>query len=147
MINKINQSLERFSYNTIISSLHEIYNFYSKAIEKDLENKNLMNNYENILKIMMPITPHLASECLSEISITSNVKWPDIDKELLEKDENKIIIQINGKKREIITSSKNYTEDKLTEEIKKMPKISKYFENKKIKKVIYIKNKLINFII
>jgi leucyl-tRNA synthetase len=147
IINKINQSLERFSYNTIISSLHEIYNFYSKLIEKDLENKNLMNNYESILKVMMPITPHFASECLSEISKSSNVKWPDINKELLEKDENKIIIQINGKKREIITSSKNYTEDELIKEVKKMPKVFKYFENKEIKKVIYIKNKLINFII
>ena len=77
--------MERFSYNTIISSLHEVYNFYIKLIEKDLENKNLINNYENILKVMMPITPHFASECLSEISKSSNVKWPDIDKELLEK--------------------------------------------------------------
>ena len=147
IMNKINQSLERFSYNTIISSLHEIYNFYNKLIDKQLEIKNLIDNYTNVLKIMMPVIPHFASECLSEISKPSNLDWPDVNKELLEKNENKIIIQINGKKREIVTSTKNYTEDELTNEIKRMPKISKYLENKEIKKVIYIKNKLINFII
>ncbi len=147
IMNKINQSLERFSYNTIISSLHEIYNFYNKLIDKQLEIKNLIDNYTNVLKIMMPVIPHFASECLSEISKPSNLDWPDVNKELLEKNENKIIIQINGKKREIFTSTKNYTEDELTNEIKRMPKISKYLENKEIKKIIYIKNKLINFII
>ena len=96
---------------------------------------------------MIPITPHLALECLSEISRDYDLNWPQIKKEFLEKDVNKIIIQINGKKREIFTSSKSYTEHELTNEIKKMQKLTKYFENKEIKKTIYIDNKLINFII
>ena len=96
---------------------------------------------------MMPITHHLSSECLSEISKNNDFKWPEVKKEFLEKDLNKIIIQINGKKREIMSSSKNYSEDDLVNEIKKMPKINKFLENKKIKKIIYINNKLINFII
>ena len=83
-MNKINQSLERFSYNTIISSLHG-YNFYNKLIDKQLEIKNLIDNYTNVLKIMMPVIPHFASECLSEISKPSNLDWPDVNKELLEK--------------------------------------------------------------
>ena len=81
-----------------MASLHEIYNFYNKITEEKLQYDNLMNNYENILKLMMPITPHLSSECLSEISNNNDFKWPEIKKEFLEKDLNKIIIQINGKK-------------------------------------------------
>ena len=96
---------------------------------------------------MIPVMPHLALECLSEISKDYDLDWPKVKKEFLEKDLNKIIIQINGKKREIITSSKDYAENELVEEIQKMQKLNKYFENKKIKKTIYIKNKLINFII
>ncbi len=147
IINKVNQSLERFSYNTIISSLYETYNFYNKIVDEKLDSKNLIENYKNILKIMIPIIPHFASECLSEISKNYDISWPEIKKEFLEKDLNKIIIQINGKKRDIISSTKNFTESELTNEIKKMQKMNKYFENKKIKKTIYIDNKLINFII
>ncbi len=147
VIHKINQSLERFSYNNIIASLYEIYNFYFKITEKELHYKNLMVNYEKILKIIMPVIPHLTSECLSEISKDHDYKWPEIQKEFLEKDTNKIIIQINGKKREIFISSKSFSENELVIEIKKLVKLQKFFENKKTKKIIYIKDKLINFII
>ena len=147
VIHKINQSLERFSYNTIIASLYEIYNFYFKITEKKLHYTNLMTNYEKILKIIMPIIPHIASECLSEISKDHDHSWPEIQKEFLEKDTNKIIIQINGKKKEIFISSKSFSKDELVMEIKKLPKLQKFFENKKTKKIIFIKDKLINFII
>jgi leucyl-tRNA synthetase len=147
VIYKINQSLERFSYNTIIASLYEIYNFYFKITEKKLHYYNLMANYEKILKVIMPIIPHIASECLSEISKNHNYSWPEIQKEFLEKDTNKIIIQVNGKKREILSSSKSFSEEDLVMEIKKITKLQKFFENKKTKKIIYIKDKLINFII
>ena len=106
-----------------------------------------MTNYEKILKIIMPIIPHIASECLSEISKDHDHSWPEIQKEFLEKDTNKIIIQINGKKREIFISSKSFSKDELVMEIKKLPKLQKFFENKKTKKIIFIKDKLINFII
>ena len=106
-----------------------------------------MTNYEKILKIMIPIIPHMAFECLSEISTDHDYKWPEVQKEFLEKDSNKIIIQINGKKREILISTKSLLENELVVKIKKMPKLKKFFENKDIKKIVYIKNRLINFII
>ena len=146
-INKINISLEKFSYNTIIASLHEIYNFYNRLTDKDLESKNLLDNYGKILRIMTPIVPHIALECLSEISNKINLNWPEVNKEFLEKDSNKIIIQINGKMREILTSSKNYSENEIITEIQKMPKIKKFLIDKELKKVVYIKNKLINLIL
>jgi len=147
IITKVNQSLDKFSYNTIIASLYEIYNFLNKITEKKLDYKNLKENYEKILKLMMPITPHLASECLSEITGKVDFKWPKVQKEFLETDLNKIIIQINGKKREILTSTKSYNENELVEEVKKMQKLQKFLGNRKIKKNIYIKNKLINIIV
>ena len=147
VINKINQSLEKFSYNTIVASLYEIYNFYNKITDEKLEYQNLINNYEKILKLMMPITPHLSSECLSEINKKHNYEWPKIDEQYLEKGTNIIVIQVNGKKREILETSKSYTEDDLVKETKNMIKLQKFLNGKKIKKTIYIKDRLINFII
>ena len=70
-----------------------------------------------------------------------------MQKEFLEKDTNKIIIQINGKMREIFNTTKSFSEDELVIEIEKMSKLQKFFNNRKTKKIIYIKDKLINFII
>ena len=48
---------------------------------------------------MLPLTPHLATECLSEISKNIEVIWPKYDEKQLEESSSLIVIQINGKKR------------------------------------------------
>ncbi|MDA9189215.1 leucine--tRNA ligase, partial [Candidatus Pelagibacter sp.] len=74
-INKINVSLNKFSYNVIIANLHEIYTFFNKILEEKSFNKNLIANYVKILTIMIPITPHLANECLEEVTTNKNYLW------------------------------------------------------------------------
>ena len=58
-----------------------------------------------------------------------------------------IVIQINGKKRGLVQTKPNITEEKLFEIIKNDEKIMKYFVQKNIKKKIYIRDKLLNIII
>ena len=96
---------------------------------------------------MMPVTPHFSAECLSEIDNKNNYDWPKVENQFLENDLNKIIIQINGKKREILSSSKSFSESELINETKKITSLQKFLVGKQIKKTIYIKDKLINFII
>mgnify|MGYP001212627184 CR=1 FL=1 len=62
-------------------------------------------------------------------------------------DNNDIVIQVNGKKRGIINIKKDLNENEIFNEIKKDDKLSKYIDEDKIKKRIYIKNKIINLIL
>ena len=147
IINKINLSLDKFSYNVIIANLHEIYNFFHKATESEKINQNLLSNYTKVLKLMLPIVPHLASECLEEICNDKKISWPEINKKYLQTKEYNIVIQINGKKRSLISTKKSMTEKDLVEKIKKTKELDKFLINKNIIKSIFIKNKLINLII
>ena len=146
-INKINVSLNKFSYNVIIANLHEIYTFFNKILEGKSFNKNLMANYIKILTIMLPITPHLASECLEEITTNKNYSWPEIKDKYLQSNLCKIVIQINGKKRGLILMKKNSKESDLIEEVKKTKELQRFIEEKIIIKTIFIKDKLINLIL
>jgi len=147
IISKINNNLEKFSYNVIIANLHEIYNFYNKAIERNNSIKNLLNNYVKILKIMIPIVPHLASECLNEISKDEELLWPEIDEKYLKNKDYIIVIQINGRKRSLISTKSSLEEDDLIKKIKETKELQKFLNNKKIIKSIFIKDKLINLIV
>ena len=64
MINKFTKNLESFHYNVIIANMHEIYNFLSKEIKNISNLDKFKKNYTKILKIISPVIPHLASECL-----------------------------------------------------------------------------------
>ena len=144
-IQKININLEKFSYNVIIANLHEIYNFLISAVE--IKSNNFIKNYIKILKIMFPIVPHLSSECLSEINVGEKILWPEIDKKYIKVESYNIVVQINGKKRMLLSTKESLEEKDLIEKIKKTKEIQKYLENKGIFKCIFIKNKLINLIV
>ncbi len=147
IVNKVNIALEKFRYNIIIASYHEIYSFYKKIIEKKKNYKNLKENFEKIFILMMPVVPHFACECLEMLGNDKKILWPDINKKHLENEIVEIVIQVNGKKRNIISAKKDIEEKQIMSEIIKQNLIKKYLENGKLLKTIYVKNRLINYII
>ena len=74
-------------------------------------------------------------------------KRQEYDTSMLKEETINVVIQINGKKRGLIQTKPNIAEEKLFEIIKNDEKIMKYFDQKKIIKKIYIKDKLLNIII
>ena len=145
-IKKIHDNLENFSYNKIVANLYEMYSFLNKQIEKPYTKLTIFENYQKILITMTPVVPHFANECLSTIQ-AKNFKWPEYNKSMLKEEIVNIVIQINGRKRGLIQSKPDITEEKLFEIIKNDEKIMKYLDQKNIKKKIYIKDKLLNIII
>ena len=147
LINKVNGNLERFNYNVIIANIYEAYNFLNKKIDEKIDSNELKDNYKKILTIMSPIIPHFTSECLKDLNLETFQKWPGVDKKFLEEDKINFVIQINGKKRAILNTQKNISEEKLLKEIKNTKSLEKLLKNKKIIKSFFVKNKLINILI
>ena len=146
-IKKITNNLNNFSYNVIIANLHEMYTFFSKEIEQEYTKETLEENYKKILISILPIIPHFSNECLGLLGAKESTKWPKYDESIIEEDFVNIVVQINGKKRELINTKPNMSEENLFEIINKNETLSKYLQNQKIKRKIYIKDKLINIII
>jgi len=146
LIDKINTNLEKFHNNVIVANFYETYNFMIKKIEEPINKKNLIENYTKILKLMSPILPHFASECLKELKCDNMFDWPLIDKKISTVENYNIVVQINGKKRDIINTNLNMDEKTLINEIKNNSKTNKFLKDKNISRVIHIKNKLINLI-
>ncbi len=84
---------------------------------------------------------------MENISSTYERKWPTYDESLTLDINVDLVIQINGKKRAILSMKKDSEEDKVYELIENNEKIKKYIEGKNIKRKIYVKNRLVNFII
>ena len=147
IIDKINFNLEKFRYNVLVANFHEIYNFFSKITEKEEWGKNFIDNYLKILKIMNPVVPHFSTECIQKFNLETDILWPKINKKYLNTKKYNIVVQINGKKRTLIETQKELDEKDLIEEIKNKKEIKKFLNEKKIIKIIFIKNKLINLIL
>ena len=147
IINKITKNLDGFHYNVVIANFYETYNFLSKLKIDEINNSILLENYIKILTVLSPVIPHFASECISEIQKKDGVSWPIANKKILGSKTHKIVIQINGKKRGILSSDKIMDEYQLIDVIKLDKEYINYFKDKTIIKTIYDKDRLINLIL
>ena len=146
-IKKISDNLDNFSYNIIIANLHEIYSFLNKAVEKKYSKNSIIKNYSKILTVISPIIPHFAFECLKDIDIKEQINWPKYDERYLVENIIPFVIQINGKKRDLIQIERNAKEEDVIKIIYQQENVKKYLNNKGIKKKIFVPNRLINIII
>ena len=147
LINKVTNNLENFNYNVIVANMYETYNYLIKYIEKENNAKNLLENYKKILIIFSPVLPHFVNECLEDLNVNKNFTWPNIDNTYLETESVDYIVQINGKKRAIINDKKNISQEILLKNIQSNTITKKYLDNKSIRKIIFVKNRLINLVI
>ena len=144
-IYNVTKNLENFQYNVVIANLHEIYNLVNDhLINNKSSGKVLQKEWEKIIMLLLPLIPHLAHECCEKIN--KSFYWPDFNKSLLEDEDCKIVVQVNGKKRGIFTMPINSAENLVIEKAKTIDNVLKHVENTKIIKNIYLKNKLVNFI-
>ncbi len=144
---RIDRAIKNFQFNVAIAQFYEIYKYFNDSIKLKINNEIIIENLTKLMKLMIPFTPHLAYECLSNLKCKSINKWPDINKQAVEDANINMVIQINGKTRDVVSVKKNLSEKDLGDLIKKGSKAKKYILDKKIVKTIYIQNKIINYII
>ena len=149
LIHKITNNIDNFRYNVIIANFHEMYNFFNKELDKPISKKILIENYHSILMLLSPFIPHFTSECLSEFSMIGKQEqnWPRVETKYLKDDNINLVVQINGKKREILNIQRDLEESEILKIIDNNEKLKKYTKNKQILKKIFVKNKIINLII
>ena len=116
-------------------------------MDKKLDSKNLEINYKKILTLFSPVMPHYVSECLEDLKINDKISWPSINEKYFNEDSIDYVIQINGKKRAILNNNRDLEQETLLKEVKSNNITKKYLENKSIKKIIFVKNRLINILL
>ena len=146
-IDKCNYNLSKFSYNKLIASFYEIYSELNKIMNKSYSPKTLKDNFIKIFVVMSPVLPHLANECLEMLNGNIDISWPKVNKKILIENNTNFVVQINGKKRGVLKTTKDISEEELVELIKNDKNLDKYLKDNIIKKKIFIPNKIINIII
>ncbi len=142
-IKKVGDDIEDMKFNTAISSLMILVN----ELEK-LENIS-KENYEILIRLISPFIPHIGEELWSILGNKKSVSlssWPKYDKNKTVEDNITIVVQINGKVRSSFTISISESDDKVKEMALNMDEIKKWTEGKEIKKVIFVKGKLVNIV-
>lgn len=146
-VKKVGEDLENIHFNTAVSTLMEWINHLSTK-------KSVMKNeYETLLKLLAPFAPHISEELWHLLNPNATSlhleKWPEYDQSKTISQEINIAVQINGKVRGLIliSSDEIKNQPQIEEKAKSDPNISKYIDGTEIKKAIYVKGKILNFVV
>ncbi|MCD4761587.1 class I tRNA ligase family protein, partial [bacterium] len=146
-IKKVGEDIEGFKINTAVSSLMIFVN----ALEK--EEKMSQEVYEKFLVLVSPLAPHIAEELWAGLGYNESIfnperlGWPEYDPELAKDETIDLVVQVNGKVRDIVEIDADIEEDEAKKIAQDSEKIKKWLENKRIVKIIFVKGKLINIVI
>lgn len=156
-LKKVTNDFEaRFSFNTAIASIMELLNFIPERFKSQKASESekfcLNETIIIILKTLNPIAPHI-SEYLWNAFYDQNPQeeiessWPEVNHDLLEISKFELVVQINGKVRGKVTASIDSDQSEIEELASTIENVSNNIKDKEIKKIIYIKGKIINFVI
>ena len=149
-IRKVTEDIDAMRFNTAIAALMELTNEMMK------EEHVSRNTYQIFIKLLSPFAPHIAEELWSVYGANDRVQdieplpyaaWPQYDPELAKEEKITIAIQVNGKVRDQIEVGAETGEDEVKNLVLASEKIQKWLEGKELKKVIYVKGKLVSIVV
>lgn len=141
----------RQTFNTAIAAIMELLNKAAKLEATSSANalSVLYEVYDACVVMLYPIIPHACYKLWEALghSDIDNAAWPKTDDSALVEDEKLIVVQVNGKVRSRLTVSASATEEEIKSLAFADPAVTKFTDGTEIKKVIFIKGKLLNIVV
>jgi leucyl-tRNA synthetase len=143
-IKKIEEDTERFSFNTAVSAFMVCVNDLSdlKCNKKEI--------LEPLLILLTPYAPHIAEELYHALGNTEsvlNASYPKLENKYLTESEKEYPISINGKMRTTMVISLDATQEEVEKIVLNNDVVQKWIDGKTPKKIIYVRNRMVNVVI
>jgi leucyl-tRNA synthetase len=143
-IKKIEEDTERFSFNTAVSAFMVCVNELSdlKCHKKEV--------LEPLLILLTPYAPHIAEELyygLGNHESVLDAAYPKVESKYLIESVKEYPISINGRMRTTITISLDANQQEVEKIVLDNDIIQKWIEGKSPKKIIFVKNKMVNVVV
>ena len=143
-IQKVQDDIDRFSFNTSVSTFMICVNTLT-----DLKcNKRAV--LSDLIRIIAPYAPHICEELWSKLGNEGSISdagWPEFVADYIKEDDHTYPVSVNGKHRDNMTFALDMPKDEIEKAVLENPKIQKWTEGKTPKKVIIVPKKIVNIVI
>jgi leucyl-tRNA synthetase len=150
-IKKVTDDIENLKFNTAISALMiALSDQLSVSTSSTFSAKVDREFKEKFLILLAPFAPHISEELWEKLGHKKSIffeSWPKYDEKLIQEEEIEMVIQVNGKLRDRIKISAEISEDDAKKLATESERIKQFIDTKEIKKIIFVKGKLINIVI
>ncbi len=141
LIKKISNDIEQFKFNTAIAAFMEFLNANKELSRKD---------WETFLILLAPFAPHMTEELWHNLGHKTSIhsqSWPEFDPQLVKDDSVTVVVQVSGRVRASLGMPAGSTQEEIKTRALADENVKKFLGNSEIVKEIFVKDKLINFVV
>ncbi|MER3412883.1 MAG: leucine--tRNA ligase [Armatimonadota bacterium] len=150
-IRKVSEDIERFAFNTAVAALMEFTNaLIDAASSGEATDAALSEAAETLILLLSPFAPHTADEewhAYGKSGFTLEQPFPVADERCLEADEVKIVVQVNGKVRDMLIVKPGTPQSLLEQQALASEKVKRALNGKEVARVVVVPDKLINVVV
>lgn len=163
LLQQANVDMQRLQLNTVVAASMKLFNLLSDVANYAKQHptettvlaqqpaSQLMNKILVILlRLLYPITPHITVFLWQDLKCEGDLDkmyWPKLANNILSDNIVNLVVQVNGKVRGHINVTIDANEMDVKKTALKQMNVSKFIQNKTVRKIIYIPNKLINMVV
>jgi leucyl-tRNA synthetase len=140
----------RLTFNTVIAAVMALMNDVNRFEDSSKQGRAVVHEaLRAAVLIMSPITPHISELLWQKLAheALDQARWPAVDETALKKTSIELVIQVNGKLRSKFQTNVDAPKEEVEAFALKDENVSRFIDGKTIRKVIYVPNKLINFVV
>ena len=150
-IDAVSSDIEAFRFNRAVAQLYTLANAINDQAA-DVEGAAAARRFaiETLTMLLAPVAPHIAEEMwgnLGHDTMLAQTDWPVADADMITEDTIEIGVQVNGKLRDTVSLSPDTDEETARAAALETPGVIRYLEGKTPKKIIVVKNRIINVVI
>ncbi len=143
-IKKVTEDFDRFHFNTAIAAIMELVNAITAEEVRDRE------AVEAVVRLLSPMAPHICEELWQKLGhdeMLVRKPWLTFDAQLAQKKIMNYPVQVNGKLRGQVEAEPEAEQATVESLARALPSLTPHLEGKSVKKVVFVKGRLINFVV
>ncbi|MEZ5877265.1 MAG: leucine--tRNA ligase [Tepidamorphaceae bacterium] len=154
-LSKVGEDIERLRFNVAVAHIYELSNTIGGALQKAGENPQagmnaaLREAVELLVRMAGPMVPHLAEECwkaLGHDTLLATTEWPEVDPAMLVQDTIVLPVQVNGKKRDELTISRDADTQEIERAVLELEGVRKALGGAAPRRIIVVPQRIVNVV-
>ncbi len=150
MIGKVSQDIERFRFNTMIAAMMEFTNELQSIRDQGPVDADAWSEaVESLILCLAPSAPHISEELWQRTGNSGSVheqSWPAYDEALAQAETITVVVQVNGRLREKLALARGSSQEDAESAARASSRVTDQLEGKTLRRVIWVPDKLLNFV-
>ena len=160
LLERIHRDYSKNHFNTVVAAAMEMLNLFEKFDDRKPIGSNSEVDWQKsmvmsegvliLLRILAPIVPHICHVLWNELNqngLVLDAPWPNVDFKAQVKDELKLVVQVNGKRRAEIVVPVDAADELIQETALNDPGVMRNMDGRSVRKLIIVPKRLVNIVV